>query len=199
MSAAQKTSKSAIQISSSLFAPRWVTIRYHNLRSCSHKTHTMAKKPRKKTGPKTTYMFSSLHKAVNAEVRGDIGATRFHDQNTDLNSDNVYETRVLARFECINGDCPKSSWISGKVTTRIRGYPGNAYNAVVFSQRCLVCNSLGRMILDTDTYVERVAYRLRKWAGIKMDQRPRVYRKMPPHKKDLCEGCRAGFCEAGGK
>jgi hypothetical protein len=43
---------------------------------------------------------------------------------------------------------------------------------------------LSKPILD-DSYVERVAYRLKKWCGVELE-RP-----------EFCEGCKAGHCGEG--
>ena len=142
-------------------------------------------------------MFPSLPSAVENEVRGYISETRFHEQDADENLDNSYETSIMAHFICINGKCAKSTWGSGKVAIRIRSYPGNAYNAVVFNQRCKSCNALGKININTETYVSRVAYRLKKWAGIDMKRPPFYNRETPPHESQLCEGCKAGYCQWG--
>jgi hypothetical protein len=52
------------------------------------------------------------------------------------------------------------------VIIQIRGYSGNGYNAVVFNQRCRSCDWLGALTLDEKSYIDRVAYRLKKWAGV---------------------------------
>jgi len=78
----------------------------------------------------------------------------------------------------------------------IRGYPGNGYNALVFLQRCESCNRLGKLSLDNNSYVERIVYRLKKWAGVTVAQPD--YRSADgrgPHRSDLGEGCKAGYCD----
>ena len=158
----------------------------------------MAKKKesKQKTRLRSSYMFPNLHDSVESEVRDDIGAARFHDEDTDRNCNNLYETHVIARFICLNRTCSTST-SSGKVAIRIRGYPGNAYNAVVFNQRCESCHALGKMRLNKDTYVERVSYRLKRWGGVEMERPPHSSRGTPPHKCELCEGCKAGYCLQG--
>ena len=76
----------------------------------------------------------------------------------------------------------------------IGGYPGNGYNAIVFNQRCQACNRLGILTLDKDSYIERVAYRLKKGAGVRVDEQYYVGKEGPPHKPELCEGCKRGYC-----
>ena len=86
------------------------------------------------------------------------------------------------------------SWRSGKVSIVIRRYQDGSYNAEVFNQRCKACNKLGILDLDQQTYIERVAYRLLKWAEVAVE-RPRYDSKeTPPHRADLCEGCKRGIC-----
>ena len=68
------------------------------------------------------------------------------------------------------------------------------YNAVVFNQRCKCCTKLGSLKLDKESYVERVAYRLKKWAGITLEKSYVAPRKGPPHESSLCEGCKRGIC-----
>lgn len=80
------------------------------------------------------------------------------------------------------------------VTILIRGYPGNGYNAVVFNQRCKSCNWLGVFTLDKNSYVNRVAYRLKKWAGVHVEKQHYNGKTGPPHESDLCEGCKRGVC-----
>jgi len=89
-------------------------------------------------------------------------------------------------------------WGSKKICIVIRKYPNNGYNAQVFNQECVSCGELGRMHINVDSYVERVAYRLKKWAGIAVE-RPAHAGSLdrPPHKSELCEGCKRGFCQAG--
>ena len=79
----------------------------------------------------------------------------------------------------------------------MRRYGVNEYNAVVFNQRCRDCNSLGNLTLDESSYVERVAYRLKKWAGVELQAPPYREKKGPPHKSELCEGCKQGCCQEG--
>jgi len=101
----------------------------------------------------------------------------------------------MGKFACNNRGCPTRGWSSRKVSTLIRGYPENGYDAVVFNQRCQSCNELGGLTLDKDSYVERVAYRLKKWAGVWMERQDYAGGAGPPHKRELCEGCKRGYCQ----
>ncbi|KAK4660742.1 hypothetical protein QC762_121730 [Podospora pseudocomata] len=107
-----------------------------------------------------------------------------------------YSTFVMANFTCENSQCSKAGWRSGKVTILIRGYENNGYHATIFNQRCDRCKKFGSLELDESAYIDRVCYRLKKWAGISMEMRSsREPKKTLPHKNHLCEGCRKGFCE----
>jgi hypothetical protein len=90
----------------------------------------------------------------------------------------------------------KTGWGSKQVAIHIRGYPGNGYNAIVFLQRCDSCNRLGELSLNNNSYVERIVYRLKKWAGVAVAQ-PFYGGEdgRGPHRSDLCEGCKAGYCD----
>lgn len=139
-------------------------------------------------------MFPSLHQDVMNAVSDRISSMSFAEEDTDMNCEQDYQTHVRARFACTNKFCSQSSWASGNVAILIRQYAEHSYNAVVFNQRCQSCNRLGNFFLDKASYVERVAYRLNKWAGVEVERPPYTRKKGKPHKRDLCEGCRRGFC-----
>ncbi|KAK4155742.1 zinc-binding domain-containing protein [Chaetomidium leptoderma] len=143
-------------------------------------------KPKRETVQETTAMFPSLHEDFNL-TGGDDEAIEH------------YPTYIMGRFECRNKNCSKNGWGSKKIFIIIRRFPGNGYNAVVYKQCCKSCDKLGTMRIDENSYVERVAYRLKKWAGISMDtpeyNGPKVG---PEHESDFCEGCKEGYCQRGG-
>jgi hypothetical protein len=107
------------------------------------------------------------------------------------------------------------SQTSHQIATTIRRYPRNRYNARVYHQRCKACSKSNRNsksnsssnlssnsspstpsvqpIVD-DSYAERVAYRIKKWCGVRMEPPPFSGRARAPHRRDLCEGCRWGVC-----
>ncbi|KAF4772753.1 hypothetical protein HER10_EVM0011669 [Colletotrichum scovillei] len=147
-------------------------------------------------GKKTSFTFPLLHpKVANAVV--DHITVVWVSKKTTREPNNTYSTSVKGKFTCDNGACSNKTWTSGKVTLAIQGYPGGGYNAVVYNQRCKVCNRLGIFSLAEDTYVDRIAYRLKKWAGVAMERRVYEKRGTPPHKKGLCEGCKKGCCREG--
>ncbi|KAF2682588.1 hypothetical protein K458DRAFT_432577 [Lentithecium fluviatile CBS 122367] len=149
-------------------------------------------KPKAET--RTSFMFPSLHQDVMEAIADQIPSARFYPHDSDRGSNNKYSTNVMGKFKCNNNACRQGGWGSKVVSILIRGYPGNEYNAVVFNQRCKSCNRLGIMTLDEESYVDRVAYRVKKWAGVLTEQRVYVPKKGPPHESSLCEGCKRGVC-----
>lgn len=149
-------------------------------------------KPKK--GPRTAFAFPRLHKAVEDAVSQNISATWVRKSNNDRTADKEYTTHVVGKFRCMNEACGKGGWSSGKVAILIRGYEGNGYNAVVFNQRCKTCNTLGTLTLDEKSYVDRIAYRIQRWAGVEMEQPYYASKESLPHKQELCEGCKRGVC-----
>jgi len=150
-------------------------------------------KPKGEKG--ASFTFPLLHQDVANAVSDEIASTWFNRNASDNNCQNEYSTHVMGKFTCTNHGCTKDGWTSKKVAIRIRGYARNGYNAVVFNQRCVDCNRLGNLTLDENSYVERVAYRLRKWAGIRVEGQPYSGKEGPPHKRELCEGCKQGYCK----
>ena len=101
----------------------------------------------------------------------------------------------MGKFRCKNPACTTKGWGSKKIAILIRRYIGDEYNAVVYMQRCKKCNDIGAVVLDQNAYVERVAYRLKKWAGVSMIPPPfGSMKKGLPNKMALCEGCKRGVC-----
>lgn len=146
-----------------------------------------------------SFMFPSLHDRVCNAVRGQVGEVSFHENGQQNDAKETYDTNIIGRFVCNNSSCGNKVWTSKIVGIAIRRFMDErqrmSYNATVFNQRCRACNSLGTFTVDQDSYVERVAYRLRKWAGV--PQKPAVYSKFktPPHKEELCEGCMSDHCQ----
>ncbi|KAI6089431.1 zinc-binding domain-containing protein [Hypoxylon rubiginosum] len=155
----------------------------------------MPNKSRKpKNEAKTSYMFPALHDDVSKAVSGDISNSWFKKKSGGTYN-NEYSTHVMGKFKCDNGGCSNHGWGSKKVTILIRGFSGNGYNAIVYNQRCRSCNKLGTLTLDETSYIERVAYRLKKWAGVEMEEQRYDRREGSPHKAELCEGCKSGHCQ----
>ncbi|KAI2619761.1 zinc-binding domain-containing protein [Hypomontagnella submonticulosa] len=156
----------------------------------------MAKKrSKRKNDEKATYTFPSLHEDILEAVSDNIPNAWFSDQ--DGGAHKRYSTHVMGSFKCDNGGCSNSSWGSKKVAILIRRFSDNGYNAVVFGQRCRKCNQLGTFTLDDTSYIERVAYRLKKWAGVRVETPHFSGRAGPPHETEFCEGCKRGCCREG--
>ncbi|KAI1373494.1 zinc-binding domain-containing protein [Hypoxylon crocopeplum] len=153
------------------------------------------KSSKRKNEGDTSYTYPSLHHDVSEAVSSDISKVWFSKQSGGARDE--YSTHVMGKFKCENGGCSNHGWGSKKVAIVIREFSGNGYNAVVFNQRCRSCNKLGTLTLDNNSYVERVAYRLRKWAGVRVEKQHYDGRTGPPHRSDLCEGCKSGYCREG--
>ncbi|KAF0322265.1 cytochrome p450 [Colletotrichum asianum] len=152
------------------------------------------KKPTVHKEREASFMFPRLHQAVATAVADDIGSTWFN-QDSDQHPVKEWQTRIMGRFTCENEACDNSMWGSRTVATLIRGYSGNGYNATVFNQHCIDCQTLGAFMVDKDCYVERIAYRLKMWAGVEMERPDYNKKEGPPHEQELCEGCKRGYCQ----
>jgi hypothetical protein len=164
-----------------------------------HCASKMAKKKKKSSKPKEearTFLIPWLHEEVVDAVSDEIALTWFHENDSDEGSNNEWPTNIMGSFKCGNNACYKKGWGSKKVAMLIRGYPRNGYNAVVYNQRCRSCEWLGILKLNEQSYIDRVAYWLKIWAGVPVERPNRRKRKKtPPHESSLCEGCRSGICQ----
>lgn len=142
---------------------------------------------------RTFFTFPELHYSVAEAVAPLIISTWFNN-DIDAHFNNKHITCVMGRFTCGNNACRKKRWTSKVVATWIQGYTRHGYNAIVFNQRCESCNCLGSFKLDERSYIDRIAYRLKKWAGVIVEPPPFFPKITPPHEKDLCEGCKVGKC-----
>jgi hypothetical protein len=162
----------------------------------SKKAKTNVFNPKQET--KEFFTFPALNANIADAVAPEITYTWFNEDSDDDDFNNEYDTFVMGRFMCNNNACKRQSWISGKVYIEIRGFDYNGYSAVVYNQRCRSCDFLGTFVLDEQSYIERVAYRLKKWAGVAVAQPYYKVVNTPQHEQDFCEGCKRGKCEAGG-
>jgi hypothetical protein len=143
------------------------------------------------------FTFPELHPNIADAVSPEISSTWFNSDDDDDDVDDECLTHVMGKFTCTKKTCKKRFWGSKKVSIEIRGYDDNGYSAVVYNQRCKSCNDLGTFELDIPSYVERVAYRLKKWAGVEMKAPPFNEIQGPPHEQAYCEGCKRGKCREG--
>lgn len=154
--------------------------------------------PKKKEPEPEVYTFPGLHDSILTDLNNIIVPTPWYNSNIDAVGNRQYSTNVMGRFRCKNRCCLQKGWGSKKVSILITGYPNNGYNAQVFGQLCKSCEKLGALTLDEESYIKRVAYRLKKFAGVVMTPPPfhGTFRG-PKHESDLCEGCKRGYCEQG--
>jgi hypothetical protein len=143
------------------------------------------------------FMFPALHQNVANAVSPEISSTWFQEGDDDDACNDEYLTHVMGIFICNNSACKTPIWVSWKVPIEIKGYDGNGYSAVVYSERCKCCGQLGTFVLDEESYIDRVAYRIKKWAGVVMALPYYKSSDGPPHERDFCEGCKRGKCQAG--
>ncbi|KAK5042944.1 hypothetical protein LTR84_012000 [Exophiala bonariae] len=143
-----------------------------------------------------SFVFPWLHKDVENAVSHSMTCTWVRRSDGDKSANREYTSHVMGKFECVETACSTDGWSGKKVAIRIRGYTNNGYNAIVFNQRCRRCEQLGTFTLDKAAYIERIAYRVQKWAGVQ-EVEPPYYdeKKGPPHREDLCEGCKKGVCK----
>ena len=154
--------------------------------------------PAANTEARTWSMYPELHDDVSCLLRAHRLLYEFKDVDEEDVCSRSYDTNVTGRFKCFNISCETDGWSSKVVAITIRTYPGPRYNARVYHQRCENCDSLSRPVLNK-SYADRIAYRLKKWNGIQVV--PPVYSATAngPHYSNLCEGCKAGHCNAGGR
>jgi len=149
--------------------------------------------PKNRKQPQRWSMHPEQHGAVSSLLADDDLHLSFHGNDSDSNRVRDYDTNITGRFICRNEACKKSGWSSNVVPITIRLYPRGQYNARVYHQRCKQCDFVSKPHLD-DTYAERVAYRLKKWHGVEMEEPAYGPKTDKPHRMELCEGCKAGHC-----
>lgn len=140
-------------------------------------------------------MYPALHDKVNSLLEDEDLSFTFFPVDRDEKAIEEYDTNIKGRFGCLNKACSQRGWASNVIAITIRMYSEQRYNARVYHQRCKSCNRLGKPFPD-NSYAERVAYRLKKWSGIEMEQPFYAGRDTErPHVSALCEGCRHGHCK----
>lgn len=143
-------------------------------------------------------MYPDLHAQVALRLMEDKLHFDFHDVDSPTPGTREYDTNVMGKFRCHNTRCASNGWSSKQIPITIRMYPDKRkYNARVYHQRCQHCKQPSRPSLDQDSYAERIAYRLKKWSGIKMVPPTYSGESKGPHHSHLCEGCKAGHCREG--
>lgn len=143
---------------------------------------------------KKWYIFPEFHD----DIESSAPHMTFENNPHRAHPTKEWETRVVGTFICTDKQCKVYKWTSGTIATNIRLYNKNKYNALVYNQRCRKCNSLGRMEIDRQTYIDRVSRRLKVWSNIPVEEIEIRERATPPHRSDKCEGCKAGHCLGSG-
>ncbi|OBS25162.1 hypothetical protein FPOA_05697 [Fusarium poae] len=143
-------------------------------------------------------MFPDLHDQVADKLEEDQINYTYNLHDDDLTKIKTYDTHIMGRFTCINEKCRTNGWSSMNIAITIRAYSRDRYNARVYHQRCKRCKSLGEPTLSEESYIERIAYRIKKWNGVEME-RPNWGGDATkgPHESALCEGCKNGHCREG--
>ncbi|KAM7194687.1 Zinc-binding domain containing protein [Naviculisporaceae sp. PSN 640] len=173
-------------------------------KNTNQNSQTPHSRPGKEKHTKPTIILPHLHKKIIISLQGAISPdpVYIHPGSKELVVAETHRTNVVGSFSCVNPSCGTGAWSSGLVATVIRRFvlpTGMRYNATVYNQRCKTCHQLGAMNVDKEVYVERVAYRLKVWAGIPVERPFYEIKETPPHMEDLCEGCKRGVCRAGDK
>lgn len=150
---------------------------------------------KRETETDVSFIFPGLHQAVSAAVEDEILVPTFHDSDDHENVQKYWSTNIMGKVHCTNADCGTSTWGSKRIAILIRSYRGHEYNALVFNQYCRSCEESGLMETDESVYVDCMAYRLKKWAGMIMEPPTFASQKGLPHEEDLCEGCRRDYCQ----
>ena len=143
---------------------------------------------------KSWSMYPELHDSVNRLLEEDGLSFTFFPIDEDQGAIEEHDTNIMGRFRCPNQACRQSGWGSKLIAITIRMYTKQRYNARVYHQCCKSCESVSQPFPD-DSYAERIAYRLKKWSGIEMEQPSYNDRTSErPHESALCEGCKHGHC-----
>ncbi len=138
-------------------------------------------------------MYSTLHDDVSRLLEENDLHFDFHENDDIESCTKEYDTNIMSRFRCHNRACDSNEWSSKRIAIIIRMYSEAQYNARVYHQRCLRCNSLSKPHLD-DSYAERVTYRLKKWCEMKMNRSFYSGQSEDSHLSNLCEKCKNDHC-----
>lgn len=85
--------------------------------------------------------------------------------------DEEAQLKLSGSFQCPNFVCSRE-WTSNKVILLVRRFSTKSekpkaleYCALVYNQRCKICNNLGLMEIKDDEYVQQVSRQLKIWKG----------------------------------
>lgn len=142
-------------------------------------------------------MHPDLHEEVSQHLEANGLSVEFYEEGEPEDPIQDYDTKIMGAFTCPNQSCRIQRWYSRTIAISIQLYDDEQYNAIVWHQRCRKCESIGSLELDVQSYVDRVVYRLGKWLGLHAQPPPFSENGGPPHKRELCEGCKRGHCQEG--
>ena len=160
-----------------------------------------------------SFMYPNLHDAVADHLRDTkVSSIKFHDDDTETELKDSTQTNIIGHFKCLNSSCDSinthdnkhqhKTWKSGTVCTVVRFYLAeNSYNALVYNQRCKVCNGLGTFEVNTETYINKISRCIKKKHNVPCEDNvhSKYHHTTKPHRADLCEGCKKGQCAIGDK
>lgn len=177
-------------------APSFYLILHQAILSNHFLTLVMLFRKPKSEQPKWS-MYPSLHNNVSRHLQWANPPFNFHNIDDDDGYIVKYDSHIMGKFRCYGRTCNSRRWSSAQIAITIRMYNDKRYNARVYHQRCKKCKSPCEPELAENSYVERVVYRLKKWGGLRVRNRPffRGQGNKRPHWRDLCEGCKAGRCK----
>lgn len=124
----------------------------------------------RKGGKKLWSLHPKLHDDIARLLEEEGLQMDFFDVDDEETNIKEWDTNVMGRFICQNKGCNTSGWSSKKIATTIRMYSQQRYNARVYHQRCRNCRTVGRLVLDSGCYAERVTYWLKKWNGFEVSK-----------------------------
>ncbi|GAB7332364.1 hypothetical protein MBLNU13_g04186t1 [Cladosporium sp. NU13] len=143
-------------------------------------------------------MHPDLHEEVSQHLEANGLSVEFYEEGELEDSIRNYDTNTMGAFTCPNQSCLVQRWTSKRISISIQLYEDEQYNAIVWHQRCRKCESMGSLELDVQSYTDRVVYRLGKWLGLQAPPPPFSGSiGGPPHKRELCEGCKSNHCTHG--
>lgn len=157
----------------------------------------MARKKSKVMEGPSWAIYPDLHDEVADKLEEFQLDYSFNPNDDEIAKFRDYDTNIMGHFTCNNEKCKKKGWPTKKMAITIREYTRDRYNARVYFQRCMRCKTLGQPTLDKESYIERVAYRIKKWNGVEMEEPFHSGSSKGPHESALCEGCINNHCSQG--
>ncbi|KAL4927547.1 3CxxC-type zinc finger protein [Aspergillus undulatus] len=140
-------------------------------------------------------MYPTLHESVTSLLDPFDLSMAFHKRDAYKTCIKASDISIPGKFICTDPGCTKGGWGSKRIAMTIRLYPESKYNARIYHQRCEMCEGAVRPLVDEMIYAERVAYWIKKWNGVSVEENRRKQKSSRrPHDQERCEGCLAGHC-----